>query len=188
MLLVVRHYVTTLGLGSRLGQWHGKVQIESATWESHSHSQECEWKSAKKWTHNSQVDSHFGSWNPKFSENDLQGQNSLNWKFPYTFEKFLRFICLKWACTIHLNTYNTSYGRKQGKESKCQFDFRPLKVKNLFELNACKWCATHCWKYFDKGYNFSLDLASIKGLQKNMGLQSCRSLNFGKFKALDLGV
>jgi len=30
----------------------------------------------------------------------------------------------------HLNTYNTSYGKKKGWESKCQFDFQPLKVKN----------------------------------------------------------
>jgi hypothetical protein len=42
MLLVVRHYVTTLALGSRLGQGHGKVQIESVTRESHLHSRECE--------------------------------------------------------------------------------------------------------------------------------------------------
>ncbi len=32
----------------------------------------------------------------------------------------------------------------------------------------CKWCATYCWKDFDKGYNFSLDLTLIKGLHKKL--------------------
>jgi len=31
---------------------------------------------------------------------------------------------------IHLIIYNTSYGRKKGQESKCQFDSRPLEVGN----------------------------------------------------------
>jgi hypothetical protein len=44
---------------------------------------------------------------------------------------------------IHLNTYNTSYGWKKGLESKCQFDFQPLKVKNHLELGVCKGRATY---------------------------------------------
>jgi hypothetical protein len=36
---------------------------------------------------------------------------------------------------IHLNTYNTSYGKKKHK------------------ICACKGCATYRWKAFDKGYN-----------------------------------
>jgi len=28
----------------------------------------------------------------------------------------------------------------------------------------CRWCATYCWKALDKGYNFALDLISIRGL------------------------
>jgi len=40
---------------------------------------------------------------------------------------------------IHLSTYNTSYGRKKGWESKCQFDSKPLKVGNHLELHVCKW-------------------------------------------------
>jgi hypothetical protein len=35
-------YITTLALGLRLKQGHGKVQVETATWESPSHSQKCE--------------------------------------------------------------------------------------------------------------------------------------------------
>jgi hypothetical protein len=64
----------------------------------------------------------------------------------------------------HLGTSNINHGQKKGRESKCQFDFRPLKVKNRLNFLACKWCATYHWKYRDKGYNFALDLTSIKRL------------------------
>jgi hypothetical protein len=69
---------------------------------------------------------------------------------------------------IHLNVYNISYGQKKGRKSKCQFDSSPLKVRNRLELCACKACATYCWKDLDKGYNFALDLVSIKGLHKKL--------------------
>jgi hypothetical protein len=58
--------------------------------------------------------------------------------------------------------------KKKGWKSKCQFDFRLLKVKNHLDLLACKWSAIYHWKAIDKGYNFSLDLTSIKGLQKTL--------------------
>jgi hypothetical protein len=53
-------------------------------------------------------------------------------------------------------------------ESKCKFVFRPLKVKNRVDLLTCKWCATYHWKAFDEGYNFFLNLTSIKGLHKKL--------------------
>ncbi len=57
--------VMILALGSQPWQGHENLQVESATWESHSHShsQECERMRENEPTH-SQVDSHFGSWNP----------------------------------------------------------------------------------------------------------------------------
>jgi len=67
-----------------------------------------------------------------------------------------------------LTTYNTHYGQNKGWESKCQFDSRPLKVNNHFELHACKGHATYHWKVLDKGYNFVLDLTSIEGLHKKL--------------------
>jgi len=57
------HLVTTLALGLRPKQGHGKVQAESAAWESHSHFLECEKVWRNEPTH-SQMDSHFGSWSP----------------------------------------------------------------------------------------------------------------------------
>ncbi len=32
----------------------------------------------------------------------------------------------------------------------------------------CKWHATYNWKALDEGYNFTLDLTSIKGLHKKL--------------------
>ncbi len=49
---------------------------------------------------------------PKFSKSDLRGQNSLNWRFIYTSGNLLKHKYLKWVHMIHLNTYNTSYGKK----------------------------------------------------------------------------
>jgi hypothetical protein len=69
---------------------------------------------------------------------------------------------------IHLNTYNTSYGRKKGRESKCQFYSRPLKINNQPEIHVCRWHVTYCWKALNKGYNFALKLALIKGLHKKL--------------------
>jgi hypothetical protein len=98
------------------------------------------------------------------------GQNSLNWRFLYTFGNLLKRRCLKWAHMIHLNIYNISYGWKKHK------------------LCACKGCATYCWKTFDEGYNCALNIPSIKGLQKNIGIQNGESPNFEIFETDNLRV
>jgi len=51
---------------------------------------------------------------------------------------------------------------------KCQFDSRPLKVRNRLNFFAFRWCATYRWKDLDKSYNFSLNLISIRGLHTNL--------------------
>jgi hypothetical protein len=66
----------------------------------------------------------------------------------------------------HLDSSSISYGQKKRRESKCQFDFRPLKYKNRPDVLACRCCATYRWKPLDEGYNFALDLTSIGGLKK----------------------
>jgi hypothetical protein len=68
----------------------------------------------------------------------------------------------------YLDIWNTSYGQKKGRESNCQIDSRPLKVRNRPDFLACRWCATYCWKSLDEGYNFVLDLIPIKGLHKTL--------------------
>ncbi len=107
-------------------------------------------------------------WSPESLESNLKGQNSLDRRLIYAIENLLRHICLKWVCMIHLSTYNISYGRKKGKKSKCQFDSRPLQVRNHLELYACRRHATYHWKAFEKSYNFALNLTSIKGLHKKL--------------------
>ncbi len=68
----------------------------------------------------------------------------------------------------HLDTWNTSYGQKKGRESNWQFDSRPLKVENHPDFLLCRWRATYRWKALNKGYNFSLDLISIRGLHTKL--------------------
>jgi hypothetical protein len=79
-------------------------------------------------------------------------------------EKLLERTCLKWACMIHLDIWNTSYGQKKRRKSNWQFDYRSLKVKNHPNFLACKWRATYRWKDLDEGYNFASDFISIGGL------------------------
>jgi hypothetical protein len=81
-------------------------------------------------------------WTPKFSKSDCRGQNPLDWTIPYIIGKVLEPRCLKWACMTHLDISNTSYGQKKGRESNCEFDSQPLKVRNRRNSLACKWRTT----------------------------------------------
>jgi hypothetical protein len=69
-------------------------------------------------------------WTSETSESNYRGQNSMAHGVLYIIGKFLERRCLKWARLAHLNIWNTSYGQKKGRESNCQFDSRPQKVKN----------------------------------------------------------
>jgi len=68
----------------------------------------------------------------------------------------------------HLDIYNTSYGKKKGRESNWQFDSRPQKVENRPKFCVCRWSAIHRWKALDKSYNFALNLIPIGGLSKKL--------------------
>jgi hypothetical protein len=85
-------------------------------------------------------------WTPKFSKDNCRGQNSIDWGVPYIIEKFLERKCLKWVCMTHLDTSNTTFGQKKGRESNWQFDSRPLKVGNRLDFLVCRWHATYRWK------------------------------------------
>jgi len=115
-------------------------------------------------------------------ENDCRGQNSMGWKKIYVIGKILKFRCLKWAFMTHLDIWNTNYSQKKGWESNWQFDSWPLKVKNQPNLLAWRQHATYHWKDLDKGYNFSLDFISIRGLHAKLWApQNHGSPNFGNF-------
>jgi hypothetical protein len=104
----------------------------------------------------------------KSSESDFRGQNPSDWRVPYIIEKFLDRRCLKWAYMTHLDIWNTKYGQKKGRESNCQIDFWPLKVKNRPNFLMCKWRAIYRWKALNKGYNLALDLIAIEGLHTKL--------------------
>jgi hypothetical protein len=52
--------------------------------------------------------------------------------------------------------------------SNCQFDSWPLKVRNHPNFFMWRWRVTYRWKYLDEGYNFVLDLISIRGLHAKL--------------------
>jgi hypothetical protein len=103
---------------------------------------------------------------PKISEFDCRGQNTSHWGVLYIIEKLSKCRCQKWAHMSHLDIYNTSYGKKKGRESNWQFNSRPLKVKNQPNPDACRGSATHRWKALDESYNFASNLVPIRGLSK----------------------
>ncbi len=107
-------------------------------------------------------------WTPESSEDDCKGQTAMAWNIPYIIGKLLERRYLKWACIAYLDIWNISYGQKKGQESNWQFDSQPLKVGNRPDFRACRWRATYRWKNFDKGYNFVLDLISIRGLHTKL--------------------
>ncbi len=120
----------------------------------------------------SQVNPHIKSWSPKWipesSKSNCRGQISMDWNVPYIIGNLLECKCLKWARMTHLDTSNTSYGQKKGRESNWQSNSRPLKVMNHPNLLAFRWRATYHWKDLDKGYNFALNLITIRGLQTKL--------------------
>jgi hypothetical protein len=106
-----------------------------------------------------------GTWEsfgtPENLERDCRGQNTSDWGFLYIVGKVLKCRCPKWPCMNHLDICSTSYGRKKGRESNCQFDSRPLKVRNRLDSRACRWSVTHHWKALKEIYNFGLDFVLI---------------------------
>jgi len=103
-------------------------------------------------------------WTSKTSKKNFKGQKSMACGVLYIIGKLLGCRCLKWARIAHLDIWNTSYGQKKGRESNCQFDSQPEKVRNRPNLLSCKQHATYRWKAFDEGYNFVVDRTSIQGL------------------------
>ncbi len=101
-------------------------------------------------------------------ENDFRGWNALDWTLSYTIGKLLKCKCLKWACMTHLNIYNTSYGQKKGRESKCQFDSQLLKVWNHF-IYLCASGVPHIvGKLLMRATIFLWASSQIKNLHKKL--------------------
>jgi len=87
----------------------------------------------------------------------------------------------------HLDICNTSYGRKKGRESNCQFDSRPLKVENRPDSSACRWSATHRWKALKESYNFSLNFVLIRAQGKKLWTSKVPEVQTGTVSRLHFG-
>jgi len=121
------------------------------------------------------------------SERDCRGQNTLHWGVLYIVEKVLKCKCPKWPRMSHLDIYSTSYGRKKGRESNWQFDSRPLKVKNRPESGACRWSATHRWKFLEESYNFGLNLVPIRAWGEKLWTPKVSGVQTGIVLGLHFG-
>ncbi len=139
----------------------------------------------------SQGNSHFGRWSPggvpKLQRAITGGQTLMSCGVPYIIGKLLERRCLKWARIAHLDIWNISYGQKKGRESNCQFDSRPQKVKNWPDLLSCRGRATYRWKALDENYNFALDQTLIGGLLAKLWGSKVAGVPFGAISGLPLG-
>jgi hypothetical protein len=113
------------------------------------------WRKCEVATHTPENGTWESSGTPKNSEFNFRGQYTLPWGVLYTVGKVLKFRCRKWPRMSHLDICSISYGRKKGRESNCQFDSQPLKVKNRPDLGVCRWSATHHWKALKESYKFT---------------------------------
>jgi hypothetical protein len=121
------------------------------------------------------------------SEPDCKGQISSHLSALGVIGKVLKCRCPKWPRMGHLDICSPSYGQKKGRESKWQFDSRPLKVENRPVPDVSSRSATRHWKALFEGYNFCLDLVLIGGRGENLwsskvpGLQprTISGLHFG---------
>jgi len=126
-------------------------------------------------------------WTPETSESDCRGQNSMACGVLYIIGKLLERRCLKWARIARLDIWNTSYGQKKGRESNCQFDSRPQKVKNRPLPDVRFESATRRWKALDESYNFSSDRIAIQGLIEKLWGPKVAGVPFGAISGLSLG-
>jgi len=124
---------------------------------------------------------------PRNLEDDLRGQISWPWCFLYINGKVLKRRCPKWPRMGHLDICSPSYGQKKGRESNCQFDSRPLKVRNRPLPDVASSSATQRWKALDESYNFGLDLVPIWVQGEELWSSKVLGLQPGTVSGLQLG-
>jgi hypothetical protein len=118
---------------------------------------------------------------PELSESDDRGQNTSHWEVLYIIGKLLKFKCLKWARMTRLDIYNTSYGKKKGRESNWQFDSRPQKVKNRPDFRACRWSAIHRGKLSMRAITLLQTSSQSKVWARSYGPTNLQESNLGNF-------
>jgi len=124
---------------------------------------------------------------PKNSEDDLRGQISLPWCVLYNNGKLLKLRCSKWPRIAHLDICSPSYGQKKGRESNCQFDSRPLKVRNRPLPDVASRSATQRWKALNESCNFGSKLIPIRVRGEELWPSKVPGLQLGTVSGLQLG-
>jgi hypothetical protein len=69
----------------------------------------------------------------------------------------------------------------------CQFDSRPLKIKNRPNFLTCRWHATHFWKAFDKGYSLKLHF-NQRSFTQNYGPPKLQESQLWEFRDSHLEI
>jgi hypothetical protein len=121
------------------------------------------------------------------SEEDLRGQISSPWCVLYINGNVVKLRCRKWPRMGHLDICSSSYGQKKGRESNCQFDSWPLKVRNQPLPDVALRSATRRWKALNEIYNFGLNLISIRILGEELWTSKIPGLQPGTVSGLQLG-
>ncbi len=141
-------------------------------WECNSHSQ--------KWENGV-------LWDSRILRRRFEGSNLLALVRSLYQWKLLKRRCPKWPRIAHLNICSPSYGQKKGRESNCQFDYRPLKVGNRPFPDIASRSVTRRWKALDEIYNFGLDLVPIRVWGKELWAFKVPGLQPGTISGLQLG-
>jgi hypothetical protein len=112
---------------------------------------------------------------------DSKAQNTSHWTVLGVIGKVLKRRYRKWPHIGHLDICNPSYGQKKGRESKWQFDSRPLKVRNRPVLDLRIKSTIRRWKELDEGYKFGLDLVAIRLCSRKLWAPKVLGLHSGQF-------
>jgi hypothetical protein len=126
------------------------------------------WGKCEDETHTPKSGNLKSSETPTTSELDCRGENTSPWGVLYTVGKALKCRYRKWPRMSHSDICSTTYGWKKGRESNCQFDSRPQKVRNRPDPGVRRWSATHRWKVIKESCKFALDLIPIRGLSREL--------------------
>ncbi len=118
---------------------------------------------------------------PECSELDSKAQNTSHWGVLSVIGKLLKRRYRKWPRIGHLNICSPSYGKKKGRESNCQFDSRPLKVRNQPLSDLLIESAIRRWKDLDEGYKFGSDLVAIRLRSPELWAPKVPGLHSGQF-------
>jgi hypothetical protein len=140
------------------------------------------WQSVGVKPNTSKVGDLESSGTPECLEFDNKAQKTSHWGVLGVIGKVLKRKYQKWPRIGHLDIYSPSYGQKKGRESNWQFDSRPLKVWNRPLPDVRIESATRSWKDLDKGYNFGLDLVTIRLCSRELWAPKVPRLHPGQFR------